>query len=612
MKCKYFILYLLVVCLLVSVISPGVLAAGNMDTPVTTPANDLRVQPAELQTLKTQAPAAQEAAQEGHWTVAPAQSASSHANAALTASLQELKEASEIYAQNDVVAAFIVLEDSPLVEQGYAAIRDVPDAQTNQLLQKQDSVIRTIEKNVLDGSKLDVRYQFTYLTNSVSVRVEFGRLAEIAAQPGVKTVFLAPTYAPQTDVTMGQNPASPMSSGSAVSSGAQEAWANGYTGAGMKIAVIDTGLDLDHPSFAAAPQNPSLTEEALAEILPRLHAYELRHGLRAQQLYRSEKVPYAFNYVDRSLIADHSADEQGSHGTHVAGIAAANKLDGVGAVGMAPDAQLVIMKVFGVQGGAYADDYVAAVEDALTLGCNAINLSLGTANGFTSENPEYDAIFARIAYSDTIVSISAGNAATSGQGNLPGTNLNPTTNPDSSTISSPSTYRNATSVASAENRQIFAKYISVDGTDWAYTEAKGLNVVFSEVMAGEEKEFTLVGGFGEAEEFAKVDTTGKIAVVCRGGLSFGQKLANAEAAGAIGLVVYNNEPGLITMQMTDESGNLIEGVSGNVPAILADQGIYEVMKNASQKVLTASLEAGPAVNPEGGQISTNRWVEKSY
>lgn len=87
MKCKYFILYLLVVCLLVSVISPGVLAAGNMDTPVTTPANDLRVQPAELQTLKTQAPASQEAAQEGHWTVAPAQSASSHANAALTASL---------------------------------------------------------------------------------------------------------------------------------------------------------------------------------------------------------------------------------------------------------------------------------------------------------------------------------------------------------------------------------------------------------------------------------------------------------------------------------------------------------------------------------------------
>lgn len=304
----------------------------------------------------------------GHWTVAPAQSASSHANAALTASLQELKEASEIYAQNDVVAAFIVLEDAPLVEQGYAAIRDVPDAQTNQLLQKQDSVIQSIEKNVLDGSKLDVRYQFTYLTNSVSVRVEFGRLAEIAAQPGVKTVFLAPTYAPQTDVTMGQNPASPMSSGSAVSSGAQEAWANGYTGAGMKIAVIDTGLDLDHPSFAAAPQNPSLTEEALAEILPRLHAYELRRGLRAQQLYRSEKVPYAFNYVDRSLIADHSADEQGSHGTHVAGIAAANKLEGVGAVGMAPDAQLVIMKVFGVQGGAYADDYVAAVEGRPDLG----------------------------------------------------------------------------------------------------------------------------------------------------------------------------------------------------------------------------------------------------
>lgn len=617
MKCKRFMTYLLVVCLLVSAVLPGVSAAGSADMTAqaapqnagaTTAVNKERVQPAEPRTLKNHSEdaSAQEMqpVQKGNWTAVPVEDASSHANAALPASIQELKEAAEIYEESDMVAAFIVLEDTPLVERGYAAISSIPEAQTNQLLKKQDSVIQAIENNVLGGSKLDVRYQFTYLTNAVSVRVEFGNLQKIAVQPGVKTVFLAPTYAPLQDETLGQDVAAPMSGGSSVSSGAQEVWANGYTGAGTKIAVIDTGLDLDHPSFAAAPQNPSLTEAELAEILPRLHAYELRHGLRAQQLYRSEKVPYAFNYVDRSLIADHSADDQGSHGTHVAGIAAANKLDGVGAVGMAPDAQLVIMKVFGVQGGAYADDYVAAVEDALALGCNAINLSLGTVNGFASENPEYDAIFDRIAYCDAIVSISAGNAGTSGQGNLPGTNLNPTANPDSATVSSPSTFRNATSVASAENRQIFSKYISVNGTNWSYSEAKGLHVVFSDVMAGEEKEYAMIGGFGEAEEFAKAEVAGKIAVVSRGSLSFGEKLANAEAAGAIGLIVYNNEPGLINMQMTGDDGQLIAGVSGQVPAILVDQAAYEPLANAPKKVLTASLEQGLVDNPAGGQMST--------
>lgn len=119
MKCKYFILYLLVVCLLVSVISPGVLAAGNVDAPVSAPAKDLRVQPGGAADPENPGPGSAG----GALDCGSVQSASSHANAALTASLQELKEASEIYAQNDVVAAFIVLEDAPLVEQGYDAIR---------------------------------------------------------------------------------------------------------------------------------------------------------------------------------------------------------------------------------------------------------------------------------------------------------------------------------------------------------------------------------------------------------------------------------------------------------------------------------------------------------
>ena len=73
----------------------------------------------------------------------------------------------------------------------------------------------------------------------------------------------------------------------------------------------------------------------------------------------------------------HDNDSQGDHGTHVSGIATANTYvwskdaDGDmvaarqanGVVGIAPDAQLLPMKVFGRGGGAYDSDYMAAIED---------------------------------------------------------------------------------------------------------------------------------------------------------------------------------------------------------------------------------------------------------
>ena len=94
--------------------------------------------------------------------------------------------------------------------------------------------------------------------------------------------------------------------------------------------------------------------------------------------------------MDFSLDASHDNDSAGDHGTHVAGIAAANAVEGSGVVGMAPDAQLVIMKVFGANGGAYTDDIVAALEDALRLGVDVVNMSLGSPAGFGNVTVSYD------------------------------------------------------------------------------------------------------------------------------------------------------------------------------------------------------------------------------
>ena len=153
----------------------------------------------------------------------------------------------------------------------------------------------------------------------------------------------------------------------------------------------------DHQSFDAEAFEYALAEtgkevsllgkEELAEILPLLNVGEF--GLTADDVYYSSKIPFAVNYVEPG--EDYTNVYSGeSHGSHVAGIAAANRYvktadegfenaaAAVGAVGMAPDAQIVSMQVFLQGGGTHDSDYMAALEDALTIGCDAANLSLGT------------------------------------------------------------------------------------------------------------------------------------------------------------------------------------------------------------------------------------------
>lgn len=94
--------------------------------------------------------------------------------------------------------------------------------------------------------------------------------------------------------------------------------------------------------------------------------------------YYNTKLPFIFNYATADF--DVSNTYAGSdHGTHVAGIAAANKIEGSKAVGVAPDAQLVVMQVFQSGGGAGWATILAAMEDCVRLEVDTVNLSLGAA-----------------------------------------------------------------------------------------------------------------------------------------------------------------------------------------------------------------------------------------
>ena len=620
MRSKRLLTMLLALCMVVSALSPAVYAvdagadsfirtedaATDSSAVVQAPEGPKTLRDDPLTT--TGAEETEEA--DGKWIATPVEDAPSDSLtlSEVPACVEELRKAAEVFDANESVAAFVVMEEAPLVET-YRSIARIPAKDEQQMLSVQNAVIDKIETDILDSKDLDVRYQFTYLTNAFSIETEFANLEQIAMMDGVKSVFVMPVYYP---VETAPGDAAPSATASGEMVGVPTIWQDiGYTGTGMKIAVIDTGLDLDHPSFADAPQRNSnaMTTDDIAAVLQDLNAYDRMGGkVTAEDLYDSAKVPFVFNYADSNLVGDHSRDNQGDHGTHVAGIAAANDdVEGTDVVGMAPDAQIIVMKVFGATRAGAADDIVAALEDAMLLGCDVANLSLGSTAGFTSANNELDLIYERIASQDIIVAIAAGNDGTSAYQNMWGTDLNTTENVDNATINSPSTYANATAVASANNAKGMSDYFTYGTTKVAYTESRGLNVTFNTLAALGELEFVVVPGLGEAADFEGLDVTGKVALVQRGTINFSAKLANAEAAGAVGLIVYDNVDSgeLFAMDMTDPAtGGLPAGVSGNVPAVTISLSSGEAMIASEVRTLTVSPEQGVVPSAVGGQMSS--------
>ncbi len=504
----------------------------------------------------------------------------------------ETPEEEAPYTDTDMVRVFVVLKDKPVLAQGFStqgiATNTAAMIQAKSLEAKQDALAATISSTVLSGEKLNVHWNLTLAANAMSVDLPYGKMDEVAALNAVEAVYLVPQYAldPREEADLNT-----ISSGTMV--GSYNAWLDGYTGAGSRIAVVDTGLDSDHPSFSGAAFDYSLMVTAtkndkqiadydlldtakIGQVLSKLHASERMEGLTAKDLFINDKVAYAFNYVDENLDITHDNDSQGDHGTHVSGIATANryvvKADGTygyadnGVVGVAPDAQLLVMKVFGTNGGAYADDYIAAIEDALVLGCDSVNLSLGSSTvGFTKTGEDYfDGVMASLVESDTVVCMSAGNSGNWAEDSASG--LLYAEDANTGRVGSPGAYANSLAVASADNIGSTSEYFAVAGQNYTYADGAGKtfsggatckSAAFttldkSEDKSGTEYDFVFIGDPTDPDDTVKyggdksdfTGTAGKIVLVSRGnGVAFTDKQINAEAAKAAAIIVYNNVEG---------------------------------------------------------------------
>ena len=169
---------------------------------------------------------------------------------------------------------------------------------------------------------------------------------------------------------------------------APEAWAAGYTGQGITVAVVDTGVDLDHPDLVT---NLFVNPGEIAG-----------NGIDDDGNGYIDDVS-GYDFADN----DNNANDVGGHGTHVAGtIAAAN--NGFGATGIAPDATILPVRVLGANGSGSTLDVAAGIRYAADLGADIINLSLG--GGYSR------AIDAAIEYAKSLGSLivaAAGNESSS-------------------------------------------------------------------------------------------------------------------------------------------------------------------------------------------------------
>ncbi len=493
----------------------------------------------------------------------------------------------------DEVRIVVELEDAPLLAdvsavQSFDCAGDYllsSQAQRREaaLTSRRSRVIREIERS---GVELEVERTYSAVLNGFAATAAYGDLEAIRETDGVKDAFIEECH-PLVEPLEAEL----LLADSSVMIGGTSVNASGYTGKGTVVAILDTGLELDHEAFQGQVNSPKYDQSDIANLIA---SSSLTIGtLSAKSVYHSSKIPYAFDYRGHDTgVSGHY------HGTHVAGIVGANS--GGTVTGVAPDAQLMIMKVFDDAGtGAYDSDILAALDDAVKLGADVINMSLGSTAGFSSASSKaMNAAYQRVKDAGINLMCAAGNDYSSTYDGASGNDLPYAENPDNGTVGSPSTYAAALSVASVNNTNSTLPYFTVGAARIAYED--------SAEDAGEAKFTSLSGkysyvvcGVGGKNDFP-AEVKGKIALIERGGeengepLSFQQKEANAAAAGALAAVIYDNVVGELVSIATTHA----------IPCVFISRADGLAMVDAADKALTASADyVGRFADAASGRMS---------
>jgi minor extracellular serine protease Vpr len=393
--------------------------------------------------------------------------------------------------------------------------------------------------------------------NAVSVQLNGTTLAKLQTAPQVKHAEYVGLYHPTIDdIDL-----------SLIS--AQAAWATGAVGgqanagAGVKVAIVDTGIDITHPCFSDAGF-PTTTQ-------------------LGDPNFTNNKVIVAKVFNNRTA-AHYTAEALQEHGTHVAGTVACDA--GTAATvngatipypisGVAPAAQLGNYNIFpGDVTNARSEDILNALDAAYMDGMDVANMSLG--GGASGIQDLLTVAVDDLDLANMVVAVAAGNSAL-------GDAVEPHTQaPGHFTIESPgSAARALTAGAFSVGHQVMslveqgsAQYATADG-DFSFPTS---DITAATMEAPSGATVSLVGGHhdGCGSYGSATAALGKIVLIARGTCTFAEKVHWAQAAGAAVALIVNRDPTPIPMADDASFGNTIPAVMvghadgialyGNLPA----------------------------------------------
>ncbi|WP_025784661.1 S8 family serine peptidase [Sporosarcina sp. D27] len=351
--------------------------------------------------------------------------------------------------------------------------------------------------------------------------------------------------------------------------GVDKLHAENIKGKGIKVGVLDTGIDYNHPDLKDAYKGGYDFVDDDSDPMETTYQDWIDAG--------KPEMPGRVYYTN--------------HGTHVAGTIAAQQKNGVdyAVKGVAPEVDLYAYRVLGEWGGGDSAGILAGMDQAITDGMDVINLSLGAA----TNNPLYATSVAvnNAMLSGVVTVVAAGNSG-----------------PKEKTLGSPGTAALGISVGASDVSMTIPTF-----TGSVFTEENGdlqprdedliqkeevsplvgkgpspklkgsnrFDKDFSKELEEKKKDISLkiedlqllgkdfsdqledlqgkslpvvFAGLGKTDDFTGKDVNGKIALIQRGELTFDEKIKNAKSAGAKAVIVYNNEDGQISSYLGDSVG----------------------------------------------------------
>lgn len=439
---------------------------------------------------------------------------------------------------------------------------------------KQDALMAKVAS--LGGAEV-ARLSKVY--NAVVVNIDAAQLPAIVALPGVSAVKPIVNH----DLALAST---------VPYIGATTLHNLGLTGTGVKIAVLDSGIDYTHKNLGGSGNVADFNAAAAAAA-----------GPAPAGLFPTAKVIGGYDFVGEAwpngaVVPDANPIDAGSgssHGTHVADIAAGASLDGTHK-GVAPGAQLYAVKVCSsvatsCNGTAILQGLEWSMDPKGDLSfdgaADVVNLSLG-ANYGQRENPSTEAVSNLVRFG-IVAAVAAGNA-----GDRP------------YIVSSPSNAAEAISVAQTAVPTAKAMALTVNAPpSIAGTYGNTNTVDWAPIVSGFSGPLKRGSTTAQLEACTLADTpdfTDSVAYVDRGSCNISFKVSNAAARGARGIIVGNNVAGAAP---SFSNGGPAPGTTDYVQTLIVSQDIGAKLKSVASGAATVTVDPNAAISLAGSMASTS-------